>query len=242
MSHRNEPTPAAGRRPGWRRALRHPLAHLVAALLVVAVVQGFFVKVYQVPSSSMEQTLLPGDRLLVNRLAYSGTAPATGDIVVFERPDRWSESKPERGTLRTIVGWFGDIFGFGPSNSDALVKRVIAGPGQTVSCCDAGGLLVRDGQPVEEPYLGSNLPFEPGTLDCETTAISLRCFPALTVPEGNYLVLGDNRAHSGDGISYCRGTEGPDGLECARLVPRENIVGSVFFIVLPFDRWGAPPS
>ena len=207
---------------------------------MIALVQGLFVKVYQVPSESMEQTLMPGDRLLVNRLAYAGAAPAAGDIVVFERPDQWRESRPERGMLRTIVGWFGDIFGFGPSNSDALVKRVIAGPGQTVSCCDANGRLLRDGEPIEEPYLGSDLPFESGTLDCESATVSLRCFPSLTIPEGQYLVLGDNRARSSDGISPCRGVAVGDGSECARLVPREDIIGAVFFIVLPVDRWGAP--
>lgn len=224
----------------WRRITGHPLFHLAAALIVLAVVQSFFVKAYQVPSSSMEQTLLPGDRLLVNRLAYSGSAPAVGDIVVFERPDNWSATKSDRSTVRVMVGWFGDIFGFGPSNSDALVKRIIAGPGQTVSCCDKEGRLLRDGEPVEETYLGSNLPFQPDVLDCTTSPVSARCFPSLTVPADHYLVLGDNRANSSDGISPCRGTVLGDGLACARLVPREDIVGHAFFIVLPFSRWGAP--
>ncbi|MDF1487346.1 signal peptidase I [Tessaracoccus caeni] len=214
--------------------------HLLAALLVVALVQAFFVKIYQVPSVSMENTLLPGDRLLVNRLAYTSEDPQVGDIVVFERPDEWRGDAPQRGTLRTVVGWFGDIFGFGPSNSDALVKRVIAGPGDTVSCCSTEGSLERNGQPIEEDYLGSDLPFEPGILDCEDGERSQRCFAPLTIPDDNYLMLGDNRANSSDGISLCRGGEADDSSGCARLVSREDIVGEVFFVVLPLSRWGAP--
>lgn len=210
-------------------------------MLVLALIQGFLVKVYQVPSGSMEQTLSPGDRLLVSRLAYSGSAPQTGDIVVFERPEQWG-GKPERGLLRTMAGWFGDVFGFGPSNSDALVKRIIAGPSQTVSCCDSAGRLIRDGESLDEPYLGSNPPFQAGQLDCESVPASSRCFPALTVPADHYLMLGDNRANSNDGITPCRGTDLEDGLACARLVPRQNIVGEVFFIVLPLSHWGAPPT
>lgn len=209
---------------------------------MVALVQGFLVKVYQVPSESMEQTLLTGDRLLVNRLAYGDRAPASGDIVVFERPAQWREKPLERSTLRTMVGWFGDVFGFGPSNSDALVKRIIAVGGETVSCCDAEGRLVKDGQPLDEPYLGSDLPFTAGRLDCHSDPRSSRCFPPVQIPQGFYLMLGDNRARSADGISRCRGASDEAVPECVRLVPREAIVGEVFFIALPFDRWGAPPS
>lgn len=209
-------------------------------MLVIALVQGLFVKVYQVPSASMEQTLQVGDRLLVNRLAYTDHGPAVGDVVVFERPEGWSEAAPERSPLRTMVGWFGDIFGFGPSNSDALVKRVVGGGGQTISCCDAEGHLLRDGQPVDEPFLGSDLPFVPGATDCTTTPRSPRCFPAIAVPQGYYLMLGDNRANSSDGISHCRGADPDVAPGCARLVPRDHIVGEVFYVILPFSRWGTP--
>ncbi|MFT3888347.1 MAG: signal peptidase I [Arachnia sp.] len=228
----------AAPRSRWRRVLNNPLVHLVAALLVLALVQAFFVKLYQVPSASMEQTLMPGDRLLVNRLAYVDADPQVGDIVVFERPDDWGDARPQRSALRTAVGWFGDIFGFGPTNADPLVKRIIAGPGQTLSCCDSLGRLVRDGQPIDEPYLGSDLGFEAGVLDCETGERSRRCFPTITIPDDSYLVMGDNRANSSDGVSDCRAQEVAGS--CARLVRRSDIVGEVVFVVLPFDRWGSP--
>lgn len=223
-----------------RRILTHPLAHLLYALLVIAVVQAFFVKVYQVPSASMAETLSVGDRLLVNRLAYRNSEPSRGEIAVFERPEGWNEVPTVRGPLRTAVGWVGDIFGIGPSNSDALVKRVIAVGGDEIECCDAGGSVVVNGEALDEPYLGSNLPFELGVLDCESTPRSQRCFPPLTVPEGNYLMLGDNRANSSDGISRCRGIDAADSMGCARLVPREDVIGRVFFVILPPGHWGSP--
>lgn len=221
----------------WRGVLRRPLAHLVAALIVIAVVQGFFVKVFQVSSNSMEKTLMPGDRVLVNRLAFLDSQPAAGDVVVFERPKLWNGHKHQGASRRTVVGWFGDVFGFGPSNSDALIKRIIAGPGEGIFCCDNEGRLVRDGQSVDESDLGRDLPFRAGSLDCDTSPASNRCFPALTIPDKHYLVAGDNRAHSSDGISRCRGVHAENGLDCARLVPRDDIVGSVFLVILPVERW-----
>lgn len=216
------------------------MTHLVLALLVIALVQAFFVKMYQIPSASMEQTLLPGDRILANRFAYVGEEPQNGDVVVFERPDGWKEGAGERSALRTAVGWFGDVFGFGPSNSDALVKRVLAGPGDTIGCCDAEGRVVRNGEPLDESaYVAHDRPFVPGESDCDVEGSSARCFPAVTVPEGHYLVLGDNRASSADSVRLCRGlAEDDEAASCARLVPREEIVGKVFFVLLPFSRWG----
>lgn len=221
--------------------LGHPLLHLVAAFLILGLVQSLAVKVYQVPSASMKPTLTVGDRLLVNRLAYQGSGPAVGDVVVFDRPATWSDgARSEASPLRIAAGWVGDFFGFGPSNHDALVKRVVAGPGDSVQCCSVEGRLIRNGAPVDEPFLGDDLAFVPGELDCTTRPRSQRCFPILTLPEDRYLVLGDNRAHSGDGITPCRASEADSSAGCARLVAAGDIVGKVTFVFLPFDRWGSP--
>jgi len=224
-------------RPRWRRIASHPLTHLLAALVVIALLQTFVVKLYQVPSGSMEQTLRPGDRILANRLAYVAAEPHVGDVVVFARPDGWDATpREDPGILRSIVGFFGDLVGFGPSNESTLVKRIVAVAGQTVQCCDAEGRIERDGDPVDEPYLGSDLAFDPGVLDCASTPASSRCFAPITVPDGSYLVLGDNRAASSDSLSACRG--GGDPTTCARFVPRSDIVGQVFQVLWPLSRWG----
>src|SRR6266516_4658862 len=72
--------PGAGRRKqSWRQLMMVVLAAIVLMLLIKA----FVVQVYRIPSSSMEDTLLTGDRVLVNKLVYDVRGIARGDIVVF---------------------------------------------------------------------------------------------------------------------------------------------------------------
>lgn len=225
-------------RTRWQRVRRSPVTHVVAAFVVFALVQLFFVKVFQVPSESMSPTLETGDRILANRIALVASAPAAGDVVVFSRPDEWKTDAVEPSPLRLAVGWAGDLVGFGPSNLDALVKRVVGEPGTTVQCCTSEGSVEVDGNALDEGYVRNDLPFEPGRLDCESVPASTRCFGPITVPEGSYLVLGDNRANSADSVAGCRGA--PAGSDCARFVPRSDVIGEVFAIVWPFDRAFSP--
>ena len=220
-----------------RRLARNPFVNLVAAFIVLALVQNFLVRLYYVPSGSMEQTLEVGDRILVNRLAYLGSEPTTGDVIVFDATEAWDgETAPETNPLKAAVRWLGGVVGIGPSDRHTLVKRVIAGPGQTVSCCDAEGRILVDGEPLDEPYVFENLPFETGTLDCDSIPASLRCFGEYTVPEGEYFVLGDHRSASSDSIALCRGAPATtDG--CVRLVERAGVVGKVFQVVFPFGSF-----
>lgn len=229
---RSTPSADAAATPRWRRITRSPWAHLLAAIIVVALFQSFVLKLYQVPSESMEQTLQVGDRMLVNRLAYVAGEPSTHEIIVFNRPESWGENEP-RSALREAAGWVGDLVGFGPSNKEALVKRVIGLPGQRVECCDAEGRVTVDGEPLDESYVSNDLPFEPGALDCDSTPVSQRCFDELTVPAASYLVLGDHRSNSSDSVIACRGGGAGD---CARFVPESDVVGPVFTLVFPFDR------
>jgi signal peptidase I len=214
--------------------------HLLAAFVVLALVQTFLVRLYSVPSGSMESTLEPGDRILVNRLAYLGETPRTTDVVVFNASDAWpSESAPASSNpIVFAIKWLGGVVGIGPSNDHTLVKRIIAGPGQTVSCCDAEGRVLVDGVALDEPYVLSDFPFVLGTADCESDEPSLRCFGEYTVPDGEYFVLGDHRNGSNDSIGGCRGQPATTDA-CVKLVRGDDIVGRVFQIVLPFGRWGA---
>ncbi|MFV0434441.1 MAG: signal peptidase I [Leucobacter sp.] len=225
----------------WRRIVRSPWTHLVAAFVVLALIQGFVVKLYQVPSSSMEPTLQVSDRILVNRLAYVGSEPEIGQTVVFNRPSAWGEDSL-RGPLRTAIGWIGDLIGIGPSNSHALVKRIVAGPGQTVSCCSTDGALIVDGEEQPLPDPAYDLPYEAGVLDCETAPASTRCFREFTVPEGQYLVLGDHRSNSDDSLGRCRSDGVPDIADCVKLVPRDAIVGTASFVIWPLNRLGPVPQ
>ncbi|RGE19794.1 signal peptidase I [Leucobacter sp. wl10] len=232
-----------------RRILGHPLTHLFAALLILGLTQAFVVKLFMVPSGSMENTLEIGDRLLVNRLAYSlpgsDGVPEPGDLVVFSTQEQlWpdgNDAAPDSPLSWVKYGakwFFGDLIGIGPTTDRLLVKRVIGTPGQTVECCSTSGQLLVDGEPIEEPYLFEDLPFEAGTLDCATTPRSARCFAPVTVPERRLLALGDHRSASNDGITRCRSRDGPSSESCVRWARTDDVLGEVFAVVWPLNRWG----
>lgn len=210
--------------------------HLIAAFIVFGMLLTFVAKPYWVPSGSMENTLQPGDRILVNRLAYVGSQPATGDIIVFDADAAWdSATAAPENPIKAVLRWVGEVSGFGPSGPHTLVKRVIGSPGQTVECCTDGGAVVIDGEPLDEPYVHNDFAFEPGSLDCTTTPRSPRCFDAVTVPEGSYLVLGDNRSASSDSAAQCRSATAPE--ECWRWATDAGVVGKAVAILWPVSRW-----
>ncbi|MFE4196497.1 signal peptidase I [Paenarthrobacter sp. NPDC056912] len=223
---------AAGRR---RRLFRAPWMHVVLALVVVALVQGLFVKVYQVPSGSMEQTLNVGDRILVNRTAYASAGPVRGDVVVFGKPVSWGPA-PERGSVRTALGWIGEVTSIGPGNTEYLVKRIIGLPGDTVACCGIGGQLQVNGAVVAESYIYQDVPFRSGSVDCSTAVKSQRCFNPIRLGEDQYLVMGDHRSNSGDSVAACRGAAA--AADCVKTVQRADITGRVEWLVFPVDKWG----
>ena len=77
---------APGRRKGsWRQLMMV----VVAAIVLMLLIKAFVVQVYRIPSSSMEDTLLTGDRVLVNKLVYHVRGIARGDIVVFSGDGSW---------------------------------------------------------------------------------------------------------------------------------------------------------
>lgn len=230
-------TPPPTPRPLWRRITGSTWFHLIAAFVVAGLLLTFVAKPYVVPSSSMESTLIPGDRVLVNRLAYVGTEPATGDIIVFDANSTWDTApRAEEPWWKQAARWVGEVSGFGPSGPHTLIKRVIAGPGQIVECCDASGELTVDGVALDESYVEANFPYEEGVLDCTTEPASMRCFDSVEVPEGSYLVLGDNRSNSSDSAVQCRGEASVDS-SCWRWATRDGVVGKAGVIIWPVGRW-----
>ncbi|MGO4681148.1 signal peptidase I [Microbacterium sp. 2MCAF23] len=235
MSPEASPAPS---RPLWRRVTGSFLFQMCAAFVVLGLILSFVAKPYWVPSGSMEQSLQVGDRVLVNRLAYVGGAqPHTGDIVVFDAGAAWDSAPASAGSpLGAALRWIGEVTGFGPSGPHTLIKRVIAGPGQTVRCCSSDGRLIVDGKPLDEPYVFQDFAFHPRALDCTTPSMSQRCLPEVTVPAGSYLVLGDHRSNSSDGAAQCRGRTTPDA-GCWRWARSEDIVGKAVVILWPVTRW-----
>ncbi len=210
--------------------------HLVLAFVVAGLILSFVAKPYLVPSGSMESTLQPGDRVLVNRLAYVGADPTPGDVIVFDADDSWGVSTSASGNpLKDVLRWLGETTGFGPSGPHTLIKRIIAGPGQTVRCCTADGALIVDGEPLDEPYVFQDLPFGEG-MDCDSEPASRRCFDEVTVPADSYLVLGDHRSVSADSAIACRAPDAPSP-GCWRWATRDQIVGRAVTILWPVTRW-----
>jgi signal peptidase I len=223
--------------PRFRFAL-----NLLAAFVVAGLIQSFAVKLYRVPSGSMEPTLQgsanDGDRILVNRLAYLGGLPKAGDVVVFTRPATWQPGPTnDDGVLGSAVRAFGDLTGIGQGSELYLVKRVVARGGQTIACCDGQGRVQRDGVAVDEPYVTKDLPFELGRLDCATAVVSSRCFGPFTVPDGELVVLGDHRSASADSVIACRAVARATE-KCLRTVPVTAVVGRVEARIWPLGRIG----
>ena len=188
---------------------------LVAALFILT----FNVQAFEIPTGSMEPTLLVGDHLLVDRSDIEAQAHSSrllphhiikqGDILVFLSP-----AQPELH----------------------LVKRVIGVPGDHLRLED--GVLIRNGQRVKEPYVvrnGTYIPYRdnfPAALPSEADGLTSKWQAELgshihggeiIVPPGNYFAMGDNRDNSYDSRYW-------------GLVPEENIIGRPLVIYWSFEE------
>ncbi|WP_457030875.1 signal peptidase I [Kitasatospora sp. P5_F3] len=195
----------------------------VAALVIALVLKTFAVQVFVIPSPSMEQTILIGDRVLVDKLTpWFGSRPSRGEIVVFKDPGGWLEpvhkSEQDNFVLRGAKQALSYV-GLMPSdNEQDLIKRVIGVPGDTIECCDANGRLTVNGTPLEEPYLA------PGNVPSKQPF-------KVTVPAGRLWVMGDHRDLSADSRYHL--TEAGQGT-----IPMDNVVGRAFVIAWPVQRIG----
>ena len=104
---------------------------IVVAVLVAVLVRTFLLQTFYIPSGSMENTLLPDDRVLVNKVIYKFRDPERGEVVVFEPPAVWKQR----------------------NNSDDFIKRIIGTGGDRVICCDTEGRITVNGYALNEDYL-----------------------------------------------------------------------------------------
>ncbi|MHB1930231.1 MAG: signal peptidase I, partial [Acidimicrobiales bacterium] len=162
--------PAAGashRRRRRGRGLVEWVAIIVLALLAAFVIKTWVLQAFVIPSGSMEPTIQPGDRVLVDKLAYDFHPVHRGDIIVFRKPAADTQS--------------GDI--------NDLIKRVIGLPGETLQSGPNGEILV-DGRPIRQPWIAASVIAARQPTICDPSLSRVDCVGnVLHLPKGEYYVL-----------------------------------------------------
>ena len=169
----------------WVKEIISLLGTMAIAVVVVFLLKEFIIINAYIPTGSMENTIMPDDRVIGNRLAYLVREPERGDIVIFKYPD---------------------------DEKQLFVKRIIGLPGETVAIEDAKVYV--EGKLLTEDYLKEEWILDNGPYTFE-------------IPEGSYLVLGDNRNNSKD-ARYWENT----------YLVEENILGEAVFRYWPIDSIG----
>jgi len=163
-------TPAAEPKAPLKKRVWREVMGWVWVIVAFLLIQSTLVQARVIPSSSMENTLLIGDHLLVSRFGYDASVPLTGWHVSL-----WRE--PQRQQVVVFRPPF-------PGAHD-YIKRVIGVPGDTLEIRQ--GAVWMNGKALVEPYLAR--PMNPN----ETYP-----YQSVTVPPGHFFVMGDNRGNSYD--------------------------------------------
>ena len=217
------------------RLFRHPLwlewRGLILFLIVMIAFRSAIADWNQVPTGSMKPTILDGDRVVVNKLAYRLRFPLTNWELL-----RWSA--PARGDIITF---------YSPLDNELLIKRVVGIPGDRVAL--ANNALVINGKPshysrIDHELITSLDRFQKArhrffyehigqskhpVMVQPGTATAYNSFDTITVPAGKFLVLGDNRDNSKDSRVF-------------GLVSADQITGRAFAVAfsMNYDNYYLP--
>jgi signal peptidase I len=178
----SKPAAAAPPPPFRKSTLREYFESIVIAVILALFVRTFVFQAFKIPTGSMENNLLIGDHLLVNKFLFAPTPTGLerallpvrpirrGDVVVFKYPE-----DPERD----------------------FIKRVIGLPGERLEVRDKRVYI--NGKPLDEPYVHYLEPPRSGAGLSEVTAFDLReRYGPVDVPADKYFMMGDNRDNSQD--------------------------------------------
>ena len=221
--------PRSRPRGGFWAGVKEIATIAVTALVISFLIKTFVAQAFWIPSGSMENTLVYGDRVMVSKIQAGPMSVERGDIAVFEDPDNWlsPSTPPDRGPFVDAAVRVLQFIGVAPvAEGNHLIKRVIGVGGDTVACCDEQGRLTVNGQPLDEAsylYPGdepSRMPFE------------------ITVPDDSIWVMGDHRSNSQDSRAH------DDGTGVTGSVPRDKVVGQAFVLLFPLSHatWFSTPD
>ena len=189
-----------------KSAIREYFESIVIAVILALFIRTFIVQAFKIPTGSMEENLLIGDHLLVNKFVFGATGSRLerallpvgdvkrGDIVVFKYPE-----EPDRD----------------------FIKRVVGLPGETVEIREKKVSI--DGKPLAEPYTHFLEPVSTPSEFREITSFDVReRYGPVTVPANQYFVMGDNRDNSQDSRYW-------------GFLPREYIKGKALVIYWSYE-------
>jgi len=201
-------------------------------LLAVLVLRGFLFEPFRIPSGSMMPTLLVGDFILVNKFSYGLRLPVTHHKVT-------SGDKPKRGDVV--------VFRYPQDESQDYIKRIIGLPGDHVSYYNRRLSINGEALNIEEDHVYQGLADKnrmQRASGCARARAGCQVFVEsndgadytvmtkpgtaygingeVTVPEGHFFVMGDNRDHSNDSRIW-------------GYVPEENLVGKAVWVWMHWD-------
>jgi signal peptidase I len=187
--------------PFRKSVAREYFESIIVAVVLALFIRTFIVQAFKIPTGSMEQNLLIGDHLLVNKFVFGPARTGLeqtilpmrdirrGDVIVFKYPE-----EPDRD----------------------FIKRVVGLPGERIQVRDKR-VFVNDA-PLDEPYVYFLEPPAVASENAEITSFGVRdWFGPVTVPAGHYFVMGDNRDNSEDSRYW-------------GFLPRENVKGRALMV------------
>lgn len=190
-------------------ALKESIETIVFVVVMVIIIRFFIGEIRWIPSSSMEPTLTVGDRLFIERVTRFYKKPTRGDIVVFYPPMTQLQNTPLK-IFQRLTGFF--------CKDIAYIKRIVAKGGDKVEVKkvkDNKYKVVVNGKELKEDYILNDFDY----IECND---EMYCGP-MTVPEGHYFLLGDNRGNSQDSRFW-------------GFLKEDRVIGRAIVIFWPLNR------
>ena len=168
-------------KPFRKSTIREYFESIVIAVILALFIRTFVVQAFKIPTGSMENNLLIGDHLLVNKFVVGPTAASLERALL-----------PVKDIKRRDV----IVFKYPEDVERDFIKRVIGLPGETVEL--KAKKVYINGQALDEPYVHFLEPLGSGVAGEVTSADVRERYGPVTVPANQYFVMGDNRDNSQD--------------------------------------------